>query len=158
MSRITTTSQDVEAIIREELEHLRETISQNITATGKRASGRTQESMAVSTRQEGTAIVGELTGRAFFGALETGSKPWATQYTRPPKFFIEIIREWMQDKGITGSAGGIAYNIMRRGSAQYRTGSRTDIYSEDIERTCAEIQRRVSGLFEAQIIKSLLRK
>ena len=157
MDAIVATQQDVEAIIREELEKLRDIISQNISNKGKRASGRTQESMAVSVTQEGSATVGVLSARSFFGALETGSQPWRTQYVRPPKFFVEIIQEWMRDKGISGDAGGIAYSIMRRGSAQYRQGARTDIYSDDITKACDEIQRRVAGLFEAQIIESLLR-
>lgn len=154
---VVSTQQQVETIIREELEELREVVSRNIANKGKRASGRTQDSMVVSLKQEGSAIVGELSGRAFFGALETGSKPWSKQYVRPPKFFIEIIEEWMRDKGISGEAGGIAYSIMRRGSAQHNKGARTDIYSDDITKTCDEIQRRVAGLFEAQIIQSLLR-
>lgn len=149
--------QEVEAILREELESLRERVIRNIDSTGKRASGRTQRSLEVTTAIEGDTIVGALMGRSYFGALETGTQPWAKQYTRPPKFFIEIIEEWMRDKGISGSAGGIAYSIMRRGSAQYRQGARTDVYSEEIEKTYDIIQQRVAGLFEAQIINSLLR-
>lgn len=148
---------EVERIIREELDNLRERVVQNIDSTGKRASGRTQDSLAVEITSQGDTIIGSLMGRSYFGALETGSKPWANQYTRPPKFFIEIIEDWMRDKGISGSAGGIAYSIMKRGSAQFRDGERTDVYSDEIEITYDNIQRRVGGLFEAQIIESLLR-
>lgn len=154
---IAATLSQVEGVVREELEALRQTISDNINRTGKRASGRTQNSLSVQVSQEGGAVVGSLDGRAFFGALETGSQPWRTQYARPPKFFIEIIEEWMRDKGISGEAGGIAYAIMKRGSAQYRQGARTDVYSDDILKTMDEINRRVNGLFEAQIIDTLLR-
>lgn len=148
---------EVETIIREELDSLRQRIIQNIDSKGKRASGRTQESLVVNVTTQGGAVVGELLGRSYFGALETGSKPWSKQYARPPKFFIDIIKEWMVDKGISGEAGGIAYSIMKRGSAQFRAGTRTDIYSDEITTTCANIERRVAGLFEAQIISSLLR-
>lgn len=148
---------ELEAIIREELDSLRQRIITNIDSTGKRASGRTQDSLAVEITSQGDTIIGALLGRSYFGALETGSKPWAKQYARPPKFFIEIIEDWMRDKGISGSAGGIAYSIMKRGSAQFRDGARTDVYSDEIEITYDNIQRRVGGLFEAQIIESLLR-
>lgn len=154
---VTSTTADVEKIVREELDALRLRIIQNISNSGKRASGRTQDSLTVNVQQQGTSVIGELTGRSFFGALETGSKPWRTQYTRPPKFFIEIIQDWMMEKGISGPAGAIAYSIMKRGSAQYRQGQREDIYSEEITKTYDEIQKRVAGLFEAQIIQSLLR-
>lgn len=154
---VTSTTADVEKIIREELDALRLRIIQNISNSGKRASGRTQDSLKVTVQQQGSAVIGELTGRSFFGALETGSKPWRTQYTRPPKFFIEIIQDWMMEKGISGPAGAIAYSIMKRGSAQYRQGQREDIYSEEITKAYDEIQKRVAGLFEAQIIQSLLR-
>lgn len=148
---------ELEAIIREELDSLRQRIITNIDSTGKRASGRTQDSLMVDVTSQGDTIIGSLMGRAYFGALETGSKPWSKQYTRPPKFFIEIIEDWMRDKGLSGSAGGIAYAIMKRGSAQFRQGARTDVYSDEIEITYDNIQRRVAGLFEAQIIESLLR-
>lgn len=148
---------ELEAIIREELDSLRQRIITNIDSTGKRASGRTQDSLMVDVTSQGDTIIGSLMGRSYFGALETGSKPWAKQYTRPPKFFIEIIEDWMRDKGLSGSAGGIAYAIMKRGSAQFRQGARTDVYSDEIEITYDNIQRRVAGLFEAQIIESLLR-
>lgn len=154
---ITASLEQVETIVREELDALRQKIVENITRTGKRASGRTQDSLVVNVAQEGGSIVGTIDGRAFFGALEIGSRPWRNQYARPPKFFIEIIEDWMRDKGMTGDAGGIAYTIMRRGSAQYRNGARTDVYSDDIVKTMDEINRRVGGLFEAQIIDSLLR-
>ena len=157
MTDVVSTTADVEKIVREELDALRLRIIQNISNSGKRASGRTQDSLTVNVQQQGSTIVGELTGRSFFGALETGSKPWSKQYTRPPKFFIEIIEVWMMDKGLTGPAGAIAYSIMKRGTAQYRQGARTDIYSEEIVKTYYEIQKRVAGLFEAQIIQSLLR-
>jgi hypothetical protein len=153
----TSTTADVEKIIREELDALRLRIIQNISNSGKRASGRTQDSLTVNVQQQGTSVIGELTGRSLFGALETGSKPWRTQYARPPKFFIEIIQDWMMEKGISGPAGAIAYSIMKRGSAQFRQGQREDIYSEEITKAYDEIQKRVAGLFEAQIIQSLLR-
>ena len=100
METIVHTQEQVRQIVAEELEQARKNISENIEREGKRASGKTQDSMVVYVTDEGTATVGTLSGRSYFGALETGSKPWATQYKRVPLFFAEIIGDWIADKGL----------------------------------------------------------
>lgn len=155
---IVSTQEEVRKIVAEELETAKANISANIDSHGKRASGQTQESMRVLVSDEGSAVVGELQGRAFFGALETGSKPWATQYKTAPKFFADIIADWAQDKGVNANPYAIATKIMREGSKQHREGPITTIYSEEIDATLERIQSRVMGLFDATIVERTKRE
>ncbi|MBQ5648137.1 MAG: hypothetical protein IIV16_03325 [Alistipes sp.] len=157
MDTIVHTQEQVRQIVAEELEQARKNISENIEREGKRASGKTQESMVVSVTDEGTATVGTLSGRAFFGALETGSKPWATQYKRVPLFFAEIIGDWIADKGLDLNPFAVATKIMRKGSKQYREGAITTVYSEEIDATLERINKRVMGVFDATIAESIKR-
>lgn len=158
MDTIVHTQEQVRQIVAEELEQARKNISENIEREGKRASGKTQERLAVSVADEGTATVGTLSGRAYFGALETGSKPWATQYKRVPKFFADIIAEWADAKGVDIPPYAIATKIMREGSKQYRDGEITSVFSEEVDATLDRIDKRVMGLFDSVISKSLKRE
>lgn len=142
-------------ITREELENLRQRIIQNIRNSGEYTSGRTAQSMAVEVSDTPEGTNGTLWGRSFFGTLETGSKPWSTQYIRPPKFFVDLIAEWARTKGIDAPAGGIAHNIMTKGSKLYRDGGRVDIYSNEIPKTIDNIGRRLMGLFSTAIDESI---
>ena len=157
METIVHTQEQVRQIVAEELEQARKNISENIEREGKRASGKTQESMVVSVADEGTATIGTLSGRAFFKALETGSKPWAKQYQRVPKFFADIIAEWANAKGVKAPPYAIATKIMREGSKQHREGAITTVYSEEIDATVERINERVMGLFDTVLTESIKR-
>lgn len=157
MDTIVHAQEQVRQIVAEELEQARKNISENIEREGKRASGKTQDSMVVSVTDEGTATVGTLSGRSYFGALETGSKPWAQQYKRVPLFFAEIIGDWIADKGLDLNPFAVATKIMRKGSKQYREGAITTVYSEEIDATLERINKRVMGVFDATIAESIKR-
>lgn len=157
MEGIVSTQAEVHRIVQEELAQAKANITENIEREGKRATGKTAESMAVLVADEGSAIVGTLQGRAYFGALETGSKPWAKQYERVPKFFADIIAEWAEAKGVDAPPYAIATKIMREGSKQYREGEITTVYSEEIDATLERINKRVIGFFDATIAESIKR-
>ena len=74
MQFITIDKQMPSAIVREELETLKQRIIANMYAANAVATGKTIKSMHV-TMAEGDKIEGTLYGRKFFGALETGRKP-----------------------------------------------------------------------------------
>lgn len=143
--------------MQEELAQAKANITENIEREGKRATGKTAESMAVTVAEEGSAVVGTLSGRAYFGALETGSKPWATQYKRVPKFFADIIAEWVKAKNVDAPPYAIATKIMREGSKQHREGAITTVYSEEIDATVERINKRVMGLFDTILTESIKR-
>lgn len=150
--------EDLHAIVEEELATAKVHIAENIKSHGKMASGKTAESMQVQVTDDGTAVVGTLSGRAYFGALETGSKPWSTQYKTAPKYFADIIADWAQAKGVTANPYAIATTIMRKGTKQYRDGAITTVFSEEIDATVARIQMRVQPLLDAAIKESLKRQ
>lgn len=158
MESIVTTQAEVHRIVQEELVQAKANITENIEREGKRATGKTAESMQVLVADEGASVVGTLSGRSYFGALETGSKPWATQYKRVPKFFADIIAEWAQAKGVDIPPYAVATKIMREGSKQYRDGEITSVFSEEIDDTLDRINKRVMGLFDSVISESLKRE
>ena len=129
-------------ILGTELNVLKGNIAQNIMQHNANASGRTIRSLSVRVSEDGDTYTGELTGRPFFGALETGSKPWRNQYKHPPLFFREIIQQWIDDKGLDLNAYLVARKIMRTGSKLYREGGRDSIYSKEIRKTIERVNRR----------------
>lgn len=157
MEGIVSTQAEVHRIVQEELAKAKANITENIEREGKRATGKTAEGMAVTVADEGSAVVGTLSGRPFFGALETGSKPWAKQYKRVPKFFADIIAEWADAKGVDIPPYAIATKIMREGSKQHREGAITTVYSEEIDATVERINERVMGLFDTVLTESIKR-
>lgn len=124
---------------------LRDDIKENIGRMGKRASGRTQDSLRVIV--EGDTVT--LVGRPFFPSLEYGNKPWsgATGVRCTWDEFREIIRQWVTDKGLSfGQAkeherviDAITATIIRRGSKLYRSNGYDDVYDTLIEQAVEDI-------------------
>lgn len=140
--------------IKQEMERLKERIAQNIVSTGSNASGDTIRSLFVQVQGEqgGTFVRATLYGRPFFGALETGSRPWKNQYKRVPPFFAAIIQEWIDAKGLDLNAWAVAYKIMREGSSLYRKGGRRNIYSSEIPFTLRRISDLTGDMYVRQTI------
>lgn len=162
-------------ILSEELEALRDRIVANHIAAQQVASGQTIQSMVIQVDKTG----GVLYGRRAFGTLETGRKAGAV-----PKSFVQIIQQWMNDKGIVATpipyrriasdkwtpkytpeergqmslAGAIAHKIQTEGTSLFRSGGRDDIYSNEIPITITSIKNRMAALFELQIDTITLNK
>ena len=138
---------DTGAVLAGAFERLRSRISGNIESTGRKASGRTQESLRVEVVADAQGFSATLFGRPFFGALETGSRPWRKQYEHPPRFFRAIVAEWINDKGLDLNPYLVARKIMREGSALYRAGGQPDVYSDEIPLTIEEIRNAIATAF-----------
>lgn len=160
---------DARRVVLEELERTRQRIADNHIGAGQRASGKTADSITAIIEEEAGIIIGGIDARPYFAATETGTKPWRTIYTRQrrdgsnypsaPKWFIDVIRDWAVAKGIpVGSSWGIATRIMTEGSKLFREGGRADIFSYEIPELLRRIAERLAGLFEAQLVESILRK
>lgn len=143
----------IQQILREELEALKTRISGNIDKAGQKASGKTQEGMSVTV----TGNTGVLTGREAFSTLERGSFPWTKKYKRTPKWFIDIIQQWIEDKSLENklSAGAVATKIRLAGSKLHREGGRADIYSPEIETALSNIRNRIGDYFVVLVTASL---
>lgn len=140
---------EAEFIVKSELEWLKQRIAFNIVAQGANATGKTIESMKVTTTPEG----GTLTGRAYFGTLETGRRGG-----KIPRNFASIIYDWMQAKGVHAEDGNdismawaISKTIQKKGTLLYRQGGRDTIYSKEITKTIENVMKRLNGLISTNI-------
>lgn len=148
---------EVQNIVFEELEDLRKRIISNIDSSGRRASGRTSESMCTDVSENR----GVLFGRMAFGTLETGRKPG-----KVPAGFYQIIKQWVIDKGISfdsqSERNSFAYlvsrKIAREGTQLYRRGADTDVYTAEVPETISRIKERVGFLMKMEFESIKLNK
>lgn len=155
-----------ELVMREELEAMREHILQNHIAAGQMVTGKTGGSMQVEIIPGGGSTTGIISGASYFATLETGSEPWRNIHTRKrrdgseypsaPKWFIDVIGQWIRDKGLNiQNPWAVATKIMTSGSGLYRAGGRTDIFSSEIDPGVRRIADRLAGLFDVQLVNSI---
>lgn len=145
-------SEEIRSILREELEALRLRIADNMTKAGQHATGRTRDTMRVEVRDN----MGVLTGRRAFATLETGSRPWSRQPKRVPRFFADLIGEWIEAKGLDLNKWAVARSIITKGSKLYRTGGRSDIYSPEIKTAMDNIGRRILDQYAVLVTNRLI--
>ena len=94
-------------------------------------------------------------GRSFFAVLETGRKAG-----KVPKNFRQIIEKWATDKGLSFDTPAklrsfsylVARKIAREGTKQYRTGRRTDVFTEAINETVTNIQKQIGNDMLKEIV------
>lgn len=145
--------QTTNVILREELEDLKQRIIANHRAAGQVASGRTIASMQVNIDGD----TGELVGRPYFGALETGSRPWrnAANMRHVPPPFNAVIAQWIKDKGLNLNSWAVSYKIIHQGTRLHRLGGRDDIYSNEIPKTVETIGQRLLVIYDKMITQSI---
>lgn len=150
---------EIEEMLREVFEQMRRDIIASHERAGQVASGKTRDSLRSEIVPGMSSVTATLYGRKYFAALETGSKPWAKQYTHPPKPFVETIRQWMYDKGITGvSAYLVARKIMNEGSLLHRNPDmRPDIFTTPMNEAEKRIDEQISEIFDRITLETILR-
>jgi hypothetical protein len=136
-------------------------IRRRSTQAGQVATGRTLRALEVRVRNEGAAIVGEIWGRPFTGALETGSRPARRKGTAAArKAMVADMKEWCRIRGLTDGmtdkqaenfARWLSWYIKRYGSALYRKGGRRDIITPAVEATKNELAERLGAYYEQQL-------
>ena len=159
---------EADRIVAEELDRARQKIIEHHVAAGQRTTGTTADSITIAVTTNGGVTTGTMDARPYFAALETGTQPWLSQHFRrrrdgavypsAPKWFIDIIADWAATKGVDISAWGAATKIMTEGSALFRNGGREDIFTPEIAALSDRIADRLAGLFDAQIVESILRQ
>lgn len=142
---------EIRKILTEELEALRQRIGDNMEAADQIATGKTRDGMRVEVR----GLAGVLTGRRAFATLERGSRPWSKKFKRVPKFFADLIGEWIDAKGLDLNKWAVAHSIMTKGSKLYRSGGRSDIYSNELPKTMDAIGKRVLDRYAVLITNRL---
>lgn len=160
--RIVFSRAEAQAIVSEELNSLKARIIDNMRNAGAVASGRTIASLKVVPTETGSALVSDE--RMPFGTLETGRRGG-----RIPAGFTAIILDWMRSKGIQAQVSGnrsqesadrslaylISRKIAREGTSLFRRGGRNTIYSQEIPKTVAAVERRIGALFDAYVEESI---
>jgi hypothetical protein len=97
-----------------------------------------------------------LTGRRAFATLETGSAPWSRKPKRVPKFFADLIGEWIDAKGLDLNKWAVAHTIIHKGSKLYREGGRADIYSPELQKTIDRIGDRMVERYAVLVTNRLI--
>lgn len=153
------------ALIRAEFDSLLDRVVANLESNRRNASGETRKSLGVEVLDDTDgAATYTLYGASWIDKLESGTSPEEAQ--KIPNFFT-VIREWVKAKGIAttpieykrepssrwspkytpdergmrAAAGAIAYKIRRDGTKIYRDGGVTNIYTEAVDATDAQIQQ-----------------
>lgn len=145
-------TEDIRQILREELEDLRKRIIENMGKADQIVSGKTRDSMQVEVRGDG----GVLTGRQAFATLETGSAPWSKKPKRVPKWFADLIGEWIDRRGLDLNQWAVAHSIIHNGSKLYRSGGRADIYSPEIQKTMDRLGDRIVERYAVLVTDRLI--
>lgn len=138
-----------------------EDIKRRSTQAGQVATGRTLRSLEVRMKAEGQSIIGQIWGRPFTGALETGSRPARREGTPQTKAaMVRNMKEWCAIRGLTAGmtdqqaenfARWLSWYIKRYGSKLYREGGRRDIITPALEATRKTLDERLSQYFEQLI-------
>lgn len=144
-------SEEIRQILLEELEDLRARIIANMERADQVVSGKTRDSLQVSV--QGNA--GVLTGRQAFATLETGSRPWSRKPKRTPKWFADLIGEWIDQRGLDLNQWAVAHTIINKGSKLYRDGGRADIYSPELQKTVDRIGDRILDQYAVLVTNRL---
>ena len=145
-------NEEIRQILLEELEDLRARIIANMEGADKVVSGKTRDSLQVSVR--GNA--GVLTGRQAFATLETGSRPWSRKPKRTPRWFADLIGDWIDKRGLDLNQWAVAHTIIHKGSKLYREGGRADIYSPELQKTIDRIGDRILDQYEVLVTDRLI--
>lgn len=143
---------EIRQILREELEDLRARITTNMERADQIVSGKTRDSMQVTVQ----GLSGVLTGRRAFATLETGSAPWSKKPKRTPKWFADLIGEWIDQRGLDLNQWAVAHTIIHKGSKLYREGGRADIYSPELQKTVDRIGDRILDQYSVLVTDRLI--
>lgn len=142
---------EIRKILTEELEALRQRIGANMETADQIATGKTRDGMRVEVR----GLAGVLTGRQAFATLEKGSRPWSRQPKRTPKWFADLIGEWIDAKDLDLNKWAVARSLITKGSKLYRSGGRADIYSPELQKTMDAIGKRVLDQYAVLVTNRL---
>jgi hypothetical protein len=73
-----------------------------------------------------------------------------------PKFFADLIGEWIDKKGLDLNKWAVAHTIIHQGSKLYREGGRADIYSPELQPTIDRIGARILDQYAVLVTDRLI--
>lgn len=130
-------------------------IKRRHVAAGQKVTGRTMNALEARVRAEGNRYIGEIWGRPFTGALETGSAPARKRGTEEERQrFIKQLAEWCRMRGFPEggltdeqyerAAKWLKWYIGKYGSRLYRSGGRQDIITPALQMLSNLMTERLS--------------
>ncbi len=166
----------IEKIVREELEWLKDKVIERMQETGTTVTGETARSIETSIIAIGDGVEAFLLGRPAFSTVEKGRGPGGV-----PSNIIEIIKKWIKDKGISVTqipykrepsenwqpkysveerslnmaASAISHTIATKGTKLYREGGRDDIYTPFIDEFVERLGNRIYENYKLEILERL---
>lgn len=157
-------AETISEAIGKELQRCVDDIKRRHVAAGQVATGKTLRSLEWRLRKEGTRYIGEVLGRPFFGALETGSRPARRRGTdEERREFVRSLTEWCRVRGFPSSgltaeqyeraANWLRWYLVKFGSKLYRSGGRRDIFTPAVEMLTKNVSDHLS-LYYDELIKA----
>ena len=137
-----------------------------ISASGQSATGRTAQSLEARVKSENGVISGQLLGRPYAWALETGSRPARKKGTEAERqAFIRQLYEWCRARGLPDGAASeeqrlrfakfLKWHINKYGTRLYRRGGRKDVITPSLQRLEREVPPRVGSYYVSEIMAVL---
>lgn len=149
--------EEIETILQEELEALKDDIIKRHENAKQVASGKTRDAFEI----EVDGSYGALWGMPYSAVLEQGRKPGKVPYN-----FYKIIKKWADTKGITfektSDLNRWAYftslKIKNEGSKLYRSGKNEDIFTTAVVEFEERLNNKIGDLFAIEIENSIFTK
>lgn len=149
--------EEIETILQEELEELKDEIIKRHENAKQVASGKTRDAFEIDV----DGLHGILLGAPYSGVLESGRKPGKVPYN-----FREILKKWAAVKGITFEtetdlnrwAYFASKKIEREGTKLYRSGNNEDIFSTAVVEFEERLNNKIGDLFTIEMQNSIFAK
>lgn len=146
--------QGLQELLQDSLRKCVEEIKARHIAAGQMATGKTARALEWRLRIEGSRYIGEILGRPYTGALETGSRPARRRGTEAERqAFVQSLTEWCRVRGFPASgltddeykraANWLSWYIKKHGTSLYRKGGRRDIITPAIDALRATVEERL---------------
>lgn len=128
-------------------------VKSNLDSTGTTATGESKNSIRYEITEEGSKIVLTVFGKPYFAVVETGRKPGGGV----SRNMIENITKWVAVRGLEANmVWGIAKKIDKEGTALFRAGGRTDIYTDLKESFADQIFKEVVEGYADDLFKKAI--
>lgn len=149
--------EEIETILQEELEALKDDIIKRHENAKQVASGKTRDAFEIDVN----GFHGILLGAPYSAVLESGRKPGKVPYK-----FYEILKKWAEVKGITFEtetalnrwAYFTSLKIKNEGSKLYSSGNNEDIFTTAVIEFEERLNNKIGDMFAIEIQNSIFTK
>lgn len=150
---------DIKNILSKRMESIKDKVAQRMDALHRTTTGQSVNSLAIIFPKSMEAY---LEGDAQWQVMQKGRSPGKGPYN-----FREIIKKWIDDKGITAQPKGnqteeaaknslaflITRSILEKGTSLHRNNSYNDIYDSVVDEEVFKMQREAGACFELAVDK-----